>query len=238
MLCYLLAGLTEIVECESVNDSHSVYHRHGGLFDLGFCVRFGGNSSYGVERFLGYLFRNRIFRRLIVDLLSQIGTSRSNNPSHVRDLSHKYFIASFTRVFWSSKMALLGRPKYIVSDSFYVLLMDQDSESILIGDDGLNSSPRRLFVVKYVLGAAGENSRLIFKNELTGYDFEQQIVYPTQKAQLDHLQSALESFAYGSPKTRLSRVEIENSKGQQATVKLIISHELVSEIIEMYQFAW
>jgi len=115
--------------------------------------------------------------------------------------------------------------------------MDQDSESILIGDE-LSSSPRRLFVVKYVLGAAGENSRLIFKNELTGYDFEQQIVYPTQKTQLDQLQCALERFAYGSPETRLSRVEIENSKGQRATVKLIISHELVSEIIGMYQFAW
>jgi len=115
--------------------------------------------------------------------------------------------------------------------------MDQDSESILIGDE-LSSSPRRLFVVKYVLGAAGENSRLIFKNELTGYDFEQQIVYPTQKEKLDHLQNALASFVHGSPKTRLSRVEVENSKGQQVTVKLIISHELVSEIIGMYQFAW
>lgn len=135
-------------------------------------------------------------------------------------------------------MALSDRAKYIVSDSFYFLLMDQDSESVLIEDDELGRSPRRLFVVKYVLGAVGENSRLIFKNELTGYDFEQQIVYPTQKAQLDQLQTALERFAYGSPETRMSRVEIENSKGQRATVKLIISHELVSELMGMYQFAW
>ena len=93
-------------------------------------------------------------------------------------------------------------------------------------------------MVKYVLGAYDENSRLVFKNELTGYDYEQQIVYPTQKTQLDHLQRALESFTYGSPGTLLSRAEVRNSKGQKTTVKVIISHELISKIIDMYQFAW
>ena len=125
----------------------------------------------------------------------------------------------------------------MVSDSFYSLLANHDSMPILILDGELNS-PRRLFLVKYVLGAAVENSRLIFKNELTGYDHEQQITYPTQRRQLDRLQSVLESFAYGSSQARLSYVEIENSNGQKATVRAIISNDLLSAIIDMYQFAW
>jgi hypothetical protein len=127
--------------------------------------------------------------------------------------------------------------KYVVSDSFYSLLANHDSIPILIVD-GEPSSPRRMFLVKYVLGAAGENTRLIFKNELTGYDYEQQITYSTQKNQLDGLQSELESFAFGSSQARLSYVEIENSKGQGATVRAIVSNELLSAIIGMYQFAW
>ena len=93
-------------------------------------------------------------------------------------------------------------------------------------------------MVKYLLGAVGENTRLILRNELTGYDYEQQVIYPTQKAELDQLQSLFESFVYGSLQARLSHVDIENSGDQKLTVKVIMSNELVSAIIDLYQFAW
>jgi hypothetical protein len=132
-------------------------------------------------------------------------------------------------------MAFLERLRYVVLDSFYSLPMDHDSEPIIIVDGDSHSSPRRLFVVKYVLASADENSRLIFKNQPTGYDYEQQIIYPIQKSQLDHLQSVMETFAYGSA-NKLARVE--NPKGEFATGRVIISNELVSEIIGTYHFAW
>jgi len=93
-------------------------------------------------------------------------------------------------------------------------------------------------LVKYVVGAVGENARLIFKNELTGYDFEQQMTYPTQKMHLDKLQNVLESAIYGSDPTRMARFEIENSMNQRVTTKVIVSKELVSAIVDLYQFAW
>ena len=129
----------------------------------------------------------------------------------------------------------MDRQNYVVSDLFYSLLANDDSKPVLIVDDV--SSPRRVFLVKYVLGAVGENARLIFRNELTGYDYEQQIIYPTQKEQLDYLQSLLESFAYGSFQT-LSNVEIGNSRNQKVTIRVITSNDLVSAIIDLYKFAW
>lgn len=109
-------------------------------------------------------------------------------------------------------MTLLERLRYVVLDSFYSLLMDHNLEPIIIVGGESHSSPRRLFVVKYVLASAGQNSRLVFRNELTGYDYEQQIVYRTQKTQLDHLQSVLETYAYGSANPQLARVEIETER--------------------------
>ena len=129
----------------------------------------------------------------------------------------------------------MDRQKYVVSDSFYSLLVNDNSNPILIVDK--LSSPLRMFLAKYAIGAVGENTRLIFKNELTGYDYEQQITYPTQKEQLDYLQSLLESFAYGSLQT-LSNVEIGNSKNQKVTIRVITSNDLVSSIIGLYKFAW
>ena len=129
----------------------------------------------------------------------------------------------------------MDRQKYVVSDSFYSLLANDDSNPILIVDE--LSAPQRMFLTKYVIGAVGENVRLIFKNELTGYDYEQQIIYPTQIEQLDYLQSLLESFAYGSFQT-LSNVEIGNSRNQKIIIRVITSNDLVSAIIGLYKFAW
>jgi hypothetical protein len=136
------------------------------------------------------------------------------------------------------RMKPLERLRYAVSDSFYAQLFNQDSEPLLIVDGETDGVPEKMFVVRYILGSAGENSRPIFRNELTGYDYEQQIIYPKQNVELDRLQSTIEALAYGSPKSQLARVKIENSKGETATVKVIISNELVSKIINVYQYAW
>ena len=93
-------------------------------------------------------------------------------------------------------------------------------------------------MVGYDRGAYGENSRLIFRNEITSYDYERQIVYPTQKTQGDQLQSTMDAFVYGSHETLLSRAEIGNSMGQKTIVSVITSNELVSKITDIYQFAW
>ena len=130
---------------------------------------------------------------------------------------------------------LLDRQKYTVSDSFYSLLLNDDSDPVLIVDDP--ATPRRMFLTRYVIGSMGENARLMFKHELTGYDNELQIIYATQKSRLDYLQNLLESFAPGSPET-LSYVEIENSKNQKVTVRVIASKDLVTALVRLYQFAW
>jgi len=129
----------------------------------------------------------------------------------------------------------LERQKYAVSDSFYSLLANDDANPILIVDD--LDAPRRIFLTKYVIGSSGENARLIFKHELTGYDYEQQISYTTQKDQLDRLQNLLENFVFTSLQ-HLSNVEVGNSKNEKVTVRVITSSDLVSAIIDMYQFAW
>ena len=134
------------------------------------------------------------------------------------------------------RRSLLDRQRYVISDSFYSLIARNGSNPVLIVDDP--NSPSRVFLVKYVVGAVGENARLIFKNELTGYDFEQQMIYPTQTMHLDKLQNLLESAIYGSDPTRMARFEIENSMNQRVATKVIVSKDLVSAIIDLYQFAW
>lgn len=135
-------------------------------------------------------------------------------------------------------MKLMESLRYIVSDSFYSQLFAKGSEPLLIVDGENNQTPEKVFVVRYTLGSAGEYSRPIFKNELVGYDYDQQIIYPKQSNKLDSLQSTIEALAYGSPKSKLARVKVENSKGETATVKVIISKELISKIINVYQYAW
>lgn len=197
-------------------------------------LKFEGNSSCVEQKSLDYLFRNRIFHRLVVDLPFQTWTSRISNPRHVRDFSHKYFIASFNSCVFQSQM-LLDRQKYTVSDSFYSLLANNDSTPVLIVDN--RTAPRRTFLARYVSAAVGEGARLMFKDELTGYDYEQQVTYPTQKSRLDYLQTLLESCAFGSLET-LSNVEIGNSKNQALNVRVIASKDLVTALIGLYQFAW
>lgn len=101
--------------------------------------------------------------------------------------------------------------------------------------------PRRLFLVRYVLGegGGGESKRPIFKNELTGYDYEMKLTYPTQMDRLERLQSTMESFMYAPTEAMLSKAVVRSqSDPAERPIKVIISEELVAKLIELYQYAW
>ena len=72
-----------------------------------------------------------------------------------------------------------------LADNFYSALSKSESgvEPILIADRVSSASHGRLFLVRYILGegAGGESRRPVFKNELTAYDYDMQLAYPTQK---------------------------------------------------------
>jgi len=55
-----------------------------------------------------------------------------------------------------------------------------------------------------------ESKRPVFKNELTGYDYEMKLTYPTQRERLEKLQSIMESFMYAPTEATLWRVPVRN----------------------------
>ena len=78
-----------------------------------------------------------------------------------------------------------------------------------------------------------------FKDELTGYDYEMKMLYPTQKTQLEALQSTLEPSMYGSPGAQLSRAMTENmSTREQRPIKVVVSETLVAKLVGLYAYAW
>jgi len=130
---------------------------------------------------------------------------------------------------------------YRLSEAFHTLLShDEGVEPLLIADRDPRNFPRRLFLVRYVIGegAGGESKRPIFKEELTGYDYEMELMYPTQSVHLDALQSLLEPSMYGSPQAQLSRATVESvSTHVQRPIKVIVSEALVTKLVDLYQFA-
>lgn len=140
-------------------------------------------------------------------------------------------------------MIHLEPPVYRISDSFYKrLFVDEGGvEPLLITERDPTDSPLRIFLVRYVIveGASGENGRAMFKNELTGYDYEMKMTYPTQKVQLEALQSTLESSMYGSPETQLLRTMAQNlSTKEQRPIKVAVSETLVGKLVGLYPYAW
>ncbi len=114
---------------------------------------------------------------------------------------------------------------------------NEDTEPLIIVDQA--SMPRRLFLVRYYVGGAGEFSRPLYRKELTGYDCEIGLLYPTQTTRLDTLQDLIESQTYGSSETILSRIIIRDaSTGENLTLKAVISNALVEKLVGLYQFAW
>ena len=114
---------------------------------------------------------------------------------------------------------------------------NEDAEPLLIVDQA--SMPRRLFVVRYYIGGGGEFSRPLYKKELTGYDCEIGLLYPTQTTRLDTLQDLVESQTYGSSETILSRIVIRDaSTGENLTLKAVISDALIEKLVGLYEFAW
>ncbi len=132
---------------------------------------------------------------------------------------------------------------YRISENFHKHLFvdERGVEPLLIADHDPGNSPQRIFLVRYVIveGAGAEGSRAVFKDELTGYDYEMKMLYPTQRAQLESLQSTLESWMYGSPETQLSRVMAESlSTKEQRPIKAMVSESLVADLVALYGYAW
>jgi hypothetical protein len=132
----------------------------------------------------------------------------------------------------------LSEPVLDVSNKLHSILYttNDDSEPLLIMD---RIVPSRLFLVRFYVGGGGEFSRPLYKRELTGYDYESGLVYPTQTERLDTLQSLIESQTYGSSDTFLSRIAVRNSTTRETlTLKATISKILVEELVALYEFAW
>jgi hypothetical protein len=136
----------------------------------------------------------------------------------------------------------MDTPNYELSDIFHKIMFSRDEgEPILISDRVPSDHPRRIFLVKYAASEGGsvENRRPIFRNELTGYDYDMRLTYPTQRKNLDRLQFIMESYMYGSTEAQLLRVVAENmSKRAQTSIRAIVSEALVSKLAELYEFAW
>lgn len=137
----------------------------------------------------------------------------------------------------------MGSQTYEVSDRFHTLLFQQEQgvEPILIADQEPVGEPHRLFLVRYVLGegGGGESKRPIFKNELTGYDYEMKLTYLTQRDRLEKLQSIMESFMYAPTEATLSKASVRSqSAAAERSIKVIISKELVAKLVDLYEYAW
>jgi hypothetical protein len=112
---------------------------------------------------------------------------------------------------------------------------------LLIGDQVITASPRRLFLVRYVVGegGGGESKRPIFKNELTGFDYEMKITYATQTERLEGLQQTMEVYMYASSNAKLSKVTVRNlTSSEEMQIRAIISEGLVSKLVDLYEYAW
>lgn len=132
---------------------------------------------------------------------------------------------------------------YRISENFHKRLFvdERGVEPLLIADRDPANSPQRIFLVRYVIveGAGAEGGRAVFKDELTGYDYEMKMLYHTQKVQLEALQSTLEPSMYGSPESQLSRLMAENaSTKEQRPIKVVVSETLVAKLIGLYGYAW
>ncbi len=132
---------------------------------------------------------------------------------------------------------------YRVSDGFFKLLFVEERgvEPLLVVDQNPEQPPQRIFLVRYVVGegGGGESRRPVFKDELTGYDYEMKLIYPTQRVQLDALQSSLEPSMYGSSEAEMLKAKIENAAtAERRVVKVIVSDALIARLVGLYQFGW
>jgi hypothetical protein len=132
---------------------------------------------------------------------------------------------------------------YRISEVFHkrMFVDELGAEPLLIADRDPANFPQRIFLVRYVIleGAGAEGSRPVFKDELTGYDYEMKMLYPTQKVQLEALQSTLEPSLYASPDSQLSRFLAENmSTREQRPIKVVVSETSVAKLVGLYGYAW
>ncbi len=130
---------------------------------------------------------------------------------------------------------------YSVSDEFFrrLFIEEQGVEPLLVIDQHAGGPPKRILLVRYVLGegGGGESERSIFKDELSGYDYELKRAYPTQRVRLEALQSTLEPSMYGSSEAETVRTLVQNESTQeQRPIKALISGKLASDLASLYRF--
>lgn len=133
--------------------------------------------------------------------------------------------------------------RYKLSEQFHKATFDaeQGVEPMLVVDRLPEGSPRRFFLARYVLaqGGGSEGSRPIFRNQLIGYDYEMKLTYPTQREHLERLQSLMESFMYAPTEGMLSRAMVQDpASGAERPIRIIVSEELVSKLVDLYEYAW
>ena len=130
-----------------------------------------------------------------------------------------------------------------MSEEFFKLLFagEHGVEPLLVADRYPDKSPQRLFMVRYVIGegGGGESKRPIFKDELTGYDYEAKLTYPTQRVRLDALQSTLELSMYGSSDAEMVKAQVENAPTKEERfMKAMVSDVVVARLVGLYRFGW
>ena len=65
------------------------------------------------------------------------------------------------------------------------------------------------------------------------------LTYSTQEKHLEELQSIIELYMYAPTEAMLSRIVVRNlSTRAERPVKAIISEELVSRLVNLYEYAW
>jgi len=123
----------------------------------------------------------------------------------------------------------------------FLFQREQEDEPLLVINHMSARGPGLVFCVRFTLGdgAGGENCRPIFRNELTAYDYDNKIMYPTQRARLEKLQTVMESAMYGQPGSLQAKVMVEDeSVGTKIPAKAVISEELFSKLVDLYGYAW
>jgi hypothetical protein len=132
---------------------------------------------------------------------------------------------------------------YSVSDKFYKLVSRRELgvEPLLVVDRSPANDLHRFFLVRYLIGEGrgGESKRLLMRNELTGYNYEVRRLYLTQHERLDGQQLVMEPYMYGSSGVTLARITLQDiSTCERELAKAVLSEDLVTRLIGLYEFGW
>jgi hypothetical protein len=142
-----------------------------------------------------------------------------------------------------STLELASVKEYVVSERFLrrVFYSEQGVEPIIVSDGLPEADPKVMFLVRYIIGegAGGEIRRPIFRSELAGYDYGARLDYPIQDRGLENLQFLMEPYIYGTATGDRHVVIIQSpAPNSSRSVKVIVSRQLVEELMRLYDYAW